>query len=72
MNNEVIILLSEIEAKKWVTFQKHYDLFMLLVEKGVFDQKNGSVALHFDSVGNLQTIQRADILYSKKHSLTNN
>lgn len=72
MNNEVIILLSEIEAKKWMMFQKHYDTFMLLIEKGVFDQRNGSVALHFDNVGTLQTIQRADVLYSKKHDLTNN
>ncbi len=70
--NETTIFISEQEAYRWLQFQKNYETFMLLLDKGVFDIKNGSVALHFDHLGLLQTIQRADVLYSRKHDLTNN
>lgn len=63
---EVNIILPELEAKKWILFQEYYDAFSLMVDKGVFGIKNGSVSLHFDHLGNLQMIQRADILYSKR------
>lgn len=63
---EVTIILNEEEAKKFILFQKHYNNFSLMVEKGVFDVKNGSISLHFDNMGVLQIIQRADVLYSKR------
>lgn len=68
MNNitEVTIILPELEAKKWILFQEYYERFSLLVEKGIFSVKNGSVSLHFDHLGNLQMIQRADVLFSKR------
>lgn len=47
--------------------QEYYDMFMLLLGRGVFNQKNAAITLHFDNNGALQTIQRADFLYSKKH-----
>ncbi len=65
--NEITIFLTESDAAQFKNFQKYYAEFMLLVNKGVFDQRNGAVTLHFDSNGILQTIQRADYLYSKKH-----
>lgn len=46
---------------------KYYDLFMMMVNKGVFNQKNAAVTLHFDQNGILQNIQRADFLFSRKH-----
>lgn len=66
---EVTILLPEEEAKMFLLFQEHYDTFRLMLERGVFDQKNAAVTLHFDNAGTLQVIQRADSLYSRKHSL---
>lgn len=65
--NEINILLTETDAEHFKMFQKYYSEFVLLVERGVFDQKNCAVSLHFDSEGTLQTIQRADFLYSRKH-----
>lgn len=67
MNKDITIFLTEEEAKKFVLFQKHFNDFMLLVDKQVFDQKNCAVTMHFDQFGTLQTIQRADFLYSRKH-----
>jgi hypothetical protein len=65
---EVTILLPEAEAKKWLLFQEYYDTFAILVEKGVFKQSNGVVSLHFDHNGSLQVIQRADVLFSRRHT----
>jgi hypothetical protein len=65
--DNVTLILTEVEAKNFIEFQKNYELFMLLLEKKVFNQKNSAVTLHFDHNGTLQTIQRADFLYSKKH-----
>lgn len=64
---EVQIFLSASDADAFIQFQKYYLDFMLLIDKGVFDQKNAAVTLHFDKDGILQTIQRADFLYSRKH-----
>lgn len=69
MNNEITIFLTEPDAIQFRNFQKYYAEFMLLVNKGVFDQKNSAITLHFDSSGTLQTIQRADFLYSRKHEI---
>lgn len=66
---EIKVFLPDADAQKWLLFQQHYDLFSLLLEKGVFDQKNAALSLHFDSNGTLQTIQRNDFVYSRKHDL---
>lgn len=66
---QITLYLIEKEAEKFLLFQKYYTEFMLLIDKGVFDQKNSAVTLHFDSNGVLQTIQRADFMYSRKHDL---
>jgi len=64
---EVAVYLPDEDVKKFILFQKHYELFSLLLVKGVFEQKNAAISLHFDQNGVLQTIQRADFLYSRKH-----
>ncbi len=66
---QVTIFLSEPDAQRFLMFQKYYTEFQLLVEKGVFDQKNAAISLHFDQNGVLQTIQRADFMYSRKHEI---
>ncbi len=72
MNNiEVAVYMPDETAKKFLIFQEYYDAFSLLVERGVFEQKNAAISLHFDQNGTLQTIQRADFLYSRKHELGN-
>lgn len=66
-NESTQVFLIPAEATKFILFQKYFETFSTLVDYGVFDVRNGSVALHFDSQGVLQTIQRADYLYSRKH-----
>lgn len=68
--NEVTVFLTPIDAALFLKFQKHHELFKLLVEQGVFDQKNANVMLNFDNDGNLGSIERHDILYSARHEVT--
>lgn len=64
---EVTIFLKPVEAELFVKFQKHHKLFALLVEKGVFDNKNANIMLNFDKNGDIGSIERHDILYSARH-----
>jgi hypothetical protein len=66
---QVKIILSEEDAKRWIEYQKNYNTFVLMLERGVFDIKNGSALLNFDNQGILQNIQRSDYLYSRKHEM---
>lgn len=66
METKIAIYIPDEEAKKFILFQKYFDPFSLLVEKKVFEQKNASISLHFDNQGILQSINREDILYSKR------
>lgn len=61
------IELTEDNAVKFREFMKHYDTFSLLLERGVFAVKNGSVVLDFDKNSTLQTIRFTGFMYSKKH-----
>ena len=54
------------DAKKFLLFQQNYDLFSLLVDKGVFSIRNGSATLNFDANGTITTISRADMLYNRR------
>lgn len=65
--NQVIVYIDEDDAKKWLLFQEYYDPISILISKNVFEQKNCAVSLHFDNNGILQTIQRADFLFSRRH-----
>jgi len=68
MKDEVKIIITTPEAVRWQVFQQYYKPIATMIDAGVFSIVNGSVALHFDSEGTLQTIQRADTLYSRKHN----
>lgn len=61
-----VIELTESDIVKFKAFMQHYDLFSLLLEHGVFDQKSATIALHFDHNGTLKTIERKDFLYYPK------
>lgn len=61
---EVAVYLPDEEAKKFLLFQQHYEVFKLLLDKGVFNQKGAAITLHFDPMGSIKTIQRQDLLYS--------
>ena len=63
---QVTIYLTPVDAELFKKFQKHHELFKLLVLNGVFDQKSAGIVLNFDAEGNIGTIERHDILYSKR------
>lgn len=67
-NDTTQIFLIPAEAQQFIAFQAHYEPFVTLLDSGVFSIRNGSVALHFDSEGVLQTIQRSDYLYNRKYT----
>lgn len=60
----VTIFLTQVDSEKFKEFQKHYEMFNLLLERKVFEQKAAAVTLHFDPQGVLRTIARSDFLYS--------
>jgi hypothetical protein len=65
---EVAVYLADPDVAKWMAFQQFYDPFTLLVAADVFTQKNARISLNFDKDGILQTIQREDFLYSRRHA----
>lgn len=69
MNETTAIFLTPIDAELFIKFQKHHEMFKLLVEHGVFDNKNANIMLNFDKEGNIGSIERHDILYSARHAL---
>jgi len=60
---ETIIYLSPIDANLFLEFQRYHEIFNLLVDKKVFNQKGAAITLHFDNNGLLKTVTRADVLY---------
>ena len=73
--DKIAIFVPDEEAKKFLMFQKYYEyfeMFMLLVEKGVFSQKSACIELNFDHNGVLQTIQRKDSLFNAKFDKKDN
>lgn len=71
MNKTTTIFLTPIDAELFLKFQKHHEMFKLLVESGVFDNKNANIMLNFDKDGNIGSIERHDILYSLRHTIDN-
>lgn len=63
---EITIFATDETARKFLLFQEYFEVFNLMLEKKVFEQKKAAVTLHFDHNGTLQVIERADFLYSRK------
>ncbi len=55
---KIALFVPDEEAKKFILFQKHYAVFSVLLEQGVFDSKSSSVTLHFDQSGELGAIDK--------------
>ena len=64
--NEVTVFLTTPEAEMFKDFQQFHDTFALLVKRGVFDVKGGSVVIHFDHLGMIQKIERHDSLFDTR------
>jgi len=68
--DKIAIYIPDLEAQKYVLFQQYFEPFSIMIDSDLFSIRNGSATLHFDSNGTLQTINRSDVLYSKRHQLS--
>lgn len=53
---EISITLNEIEAASFLEWREHQATFEVLAASGVFDLKNGSAEIHFNSEGQVASI----------------
>ncbi len=60
--NETLIIINQEESqeKKLARYQHNFNL---LAERGVFEIRNGSAEIHFNSYGILSTIQKHEQVY---------
>ena len=61
-----VIELSEADIEKFKLFMEHYEKIAVLLDADVFNQKKCTVALNFDHNGTLNSVQRADFLYTRE------
>lgn len=54
------VYLTENEALQFVKFQKHYAFMGLLESLSVFDIKNGSILIHFNSLGEITGVEKKE------------
>lgn len=54
------IYLTEEEAKRFVSFQKHYALIGLLDSVNAFNIKSGSVTIHFNALGQIVGVDKQE------------
>lgn len=58
MTGETInILLTQLDADRFVVFQKHYEALTSIIDSGALDTKNGKVILSFNHQGRLMDIE---------------
>lgn len=62
----VIIELLELDAEKFKLFQKYYDNFAILLDKGFFEIKTGSGKVHFDASGSIRKVEVSTMINEKK------
>jgi len=67
--DQIAVYVADQEAAKFLLFQEHFEPFSIMLDADLFSIRNGSATLHFDNNGTLQTINRSDVLYSRRHQL---
>lgn len=63
---KIAVFVPDEEAKAFLAFKEHQAVITLLIDRGVFGQKNAAITLNFDNLGALQAIERRDFLYSSR------
>jgi hypothetical protein len=64
METRIPVFMPDAEVKKFLVFQKHYEPISILVDNGVFEQKNATILLDFDKDGVLKSVRRQDYLFT--------
>ncbi len=65
--DKIAVFVPDAEAQQFLLFQQYFEPFNVMLGAGVFNIRSGSATLHFDGDGTLKTINRSDVLYSRKH-----
>jgi hypothetical protein len=60
------VYMPDEEVKRFLVFQQHYQPISILVDNGVFEQKNATILLDFDKDGVLKSVRRQDYLFSAR------
>ncbi len=50
------LTLTDTEAESFRRWREHQDVFEVLLAHGIFDIRNGSAELHFNSLGQLASL----------------
>jgi len=66
METKIPVFMPDEEVKQFLIFQKHFEPISLLVNNGVFEQKNATILLDFDKDGVLKSVRRQDFLFSAR------
>lgn len=59
-SNLTTIQVTPIDAKMFLSFQKHYALVKLMDSVGGFDIKNGSIKINFDTQGKIKEVVKIE------------
>ena len=60
--DQTLIYLTDIDARKFLLFQKHYELFDAMEQSKALDVKYGKITLNILQ-GKLQNIVKEEIVY---------
>lgn len=63
---KIAIFVPDAEARLFIEFKRHQNLFTLLMAKGVFSHKNAAITLHFDQTGQLAAIDKVEHLWNAR------
>ncbi len=53
----ITIELTDQNAERFKLFMKHYDAINEMIQRGVFEVKNGHVVLYFSHIGRIMEIE---------------
>lgn len=54
------VFLTEEEAKRFISFQKHYALIGLLESVGAFNIRSGDLTIHFNALGKISGLEKRE------------
>jgi hypothetical protein len=64
--------LSNDEVHYFLTFRKHQDIIMRIIESGILNIRNGQAVMSFNNDGVLQEIKITIVAYRRAHEKFNN
>ena len=64
---QVKVLLTPIDAEKFLQFQKHYEVFSVLQQQGILDINFGKVVLNFAN-GVLQSVSKDEVVFKPSNN----